>query len=178
MIFPDIKVLILALTLLTGSSFHPESLIGSGNPYSITTSSTNPLDISEFKPTNDLYINKNDIINTLIFIESTYNNNAYVSSTGAAGPLQIRPILLNDINRIVGYNKYSLDDRFNRKKSIEMFNIYINYYELNTVHKISRCWYGGPNGYKNNNTLVYWKKVLINLPNIYNVAAENRILLI
>jgi len=41
----------------------------------------------------------------------------------AVGILQIRPIYLKDINRIIGYKKYKLKDRYDVKKSREMVKI-------------------------------------------------------
>ncbi len=61
------------------------------------------------------------LIESLIQVESRGNN--YISSGNSLGCLQITPIYVREVNNILGYNKYSLDDRKSKSKSIEMFNI-------------------------------------------------------
>jgi len=108
-----------------------------------------------------------DLLSALIFVESSDNDSAYRASEGAVGCLQIRKTMVNDINRILkrqGKSKrYTYIDRWSRGKSIQMFGIYCNYYNLNTSEKIARCWNGGPRGMNNPLTANYWKKVQKNL---------------
>jgi len=103
------------------------------------------------------------IINALIMIESSGNDNAYVASEDAVGALQIRRTMVKDVNRILkrrGHEvRYEFKDRWCRQKSIEMFNIYRNYYNLNTPEEIARCWNGGPKGIYKPATVAYWNKV-------------------
>jgi len=103
------------------------------------------------------------IINALIQIESSGNDNAYVASEDAVGCLQIRRTMVKDVNRILkrqGYEqRYEFKDRWCRQKSIEMFNIYRDYYNLNTPEEIARCWNGGPKGIHKSATIAYWNKV-------------------
>ena len=66
-------------------------------------------------------------IEALIQIESGGDSLA-VGSKDDVGVLQITPILLIDANRILGYEKYKLNDRYSKIKSIEIFNIIQNYY--------------------------------------------------
>ena len=111
--------------------------------------------------------NSEDLLSALIFVESSDNDSAYRASEGAVGCLQIRKTMVNDINRILkrqGKSKrYTYIDRWSRGKSIQMFGIYCNYYNLNTSEKIARCWNGGPRGMNNPLTANYWKKVQKNL---------------
>lgn len=65
----------------------------------------------------------NLFIEALIWVESKNDVNAVNERTGASGILQIMPVLIDDVNRICGYDKYTLDDRFNAKKSREIFDI-------------------------------------------------------
>ena len=44
------------------------------------------------------------------------------------GVLQITPIYVREVNRILGQQKYSLEDRFDKYKSIEMFEVMNNRY--------------------------------------------------
>lgn len=63
------------------------------------------------------------LISALIDVESNGNPMAVNASSGASGVLQIMPIYLQEVNRILGEERYTLDDRFDEIKSIEMFNI-------------------------------------------------------
>ena len=82
----------------------------------------------------------------------------------SVGVLQIRPIMVREVNRILkllGNNqRYKNKDRYSRIKSIEMFNIWKDYHHKNDSDEIiARCWNGGPKGYKRKATLHYWNKV-------------------
>ena len=104
-----------------------------------------------------------DIIDAIIFVESSDNDSAYIESEDAVGCLQIRQTMVNDINRILkrqGSNlRYTYNCRWNRTKSIEMFNIFVDHYNLTTAEEMARCWNGGPRGINNPYTLGYWSKV-------------------
>ncbi len=103
------------------------------------------------------------LLNAIITIESSNNDSAYHAGEDAVGCLQIRPCMVLDVNRILKkQNKtiqYTLIDRWNRDKSIEMFHIYCNYYNLTTLEAMARSWNGGPRGKDKDNTVGYWKKV-------------------
>ena len=103
------------------------------------------------------------IINALIQIESAGNDNAYCVEEDAVGALQIRRTMVRDVNRILRRQKsnqrYTYEDRWNRQKSIEMFNIYCNHYNLVTPEEKARCWNGGPRGLQKLSTKRYWEKV-------------------
>lgn len=61
-------------------------------------------------------------IEALIQIESGGDSMA-VGSKDDVGVLQIRPIFVMEVNRILGEDRYTLDDRYSRERSIEMFEI-------------------------------------------------------
>lgn len=86
----------------------------------------------------------------------TYNPNEPL----AAGKLQQYPIFVKDVNRILGYEKYTLADRLDDKKAEEMFWIYQNYYnpEMN-FEKMCRIQCGGPDGHKQSCTTDYYNLV-------------------
>lgn len=105
-----------------------------------------------------------DLIEAMIQVESKGNPNAFAKGENAAGVLQIRPIMVNEVNRLL--NKfdsdkfYTLEDRWNEQKSIEMFYIIYNYYHKGSSYEeIARCWNGGPKGLQKKQTKKYWKKV-------------------
>lgn len=107
------------------------------------------------------------LVEALIQVESRGDASAVGDkhlSTPSIGVLQIRPIMVREVNRILkklkSNKKYKLEDRFSRKKSIQMFMVWKNYYHKNSsIEKIARCWNGGPLGYKRKATLGYWNKV-------------------
>jgi len=105
----------------------------------------------------------NEIISAIMFVESSYNNFAYNPNEDAVGCLQIRRCMVDDINRILERKnsllRFNYNDRWSRKKSIQMFEIYRKYYNLNTYEKIARCWNGGPNGIYKSTTADYWDRV-------------------
>jgi hypothetical protein len=104
-------------------------------------------------------IPKNNLIDAIIYVESRGDINAYNAKENAVGCLQIRPIMLREVNRLLGYNKYKLADRWNKVKSIEMFNVIKEHTTNPTNEKLARNWNGGWNGYKKQSTLKYWHKV-------------------
>jgi hypothetical protein len=104
-------------------------------------------------------IPKNNLIDAIIYVESRGDIKAHNISEDAVGCLQIRPIMLREVNRLLGYNKYQLSDRWNKVKSIEMFNVIKQNTTNPTNEKLARNWNGGWNGYKKQSTLKYWHKV-------------------
>lgn len=67
-----------------------------------------------------------DLINAIAFVEST--NNPKAKNGQSVGLLQITPIYVAECNRILGEERYTLRDREDSVKSIEMFNVYNDYY--------------------------------------------------
>ena len=100
-----------------------------------------------------------NLIDAIIYVESRGDINAHNIKEDAVGCLQIRPIMLREVNRLLGYNKYKLADRWNKEKSIEMFNVIKEHTKNPTNEKLARNWNGGWNGYKKQSTLKYWYKV-------------------
>lgn len=118
-------------------------------------------DIEKDNPRQKYY----DLVEAISIVESEGDSTAYCKSERAAGLLQIRPIMVREVNRIEGKQRFKLSDRWNVNKSIEMFFIYSEYYsnvynETRYIYEnISRRWNGGPNGHKKKSTISYWKKV-------------------
>ncbi len=87
----------------------------------------------------------------------------------AVGSFQLHEIYVDDICRILGKNKYTYADRWDRDKSRKMTEIYIMYYAgiRTNVSYTTEQWYetmarihnGGPDGYKKESTKPYWDKV-------------------
>lgn len=108
-----------------------------------------------------------ELVNALIQIESRGNDSAIGDThlgEPSIGVLQIRPIMVREVNRILKLkgtkHRFKLKDRFSREKSIEMFTIWKEFHHKDSNYEeIARSWNGGPNGPKNQKTYNYWKKV-------------------
>lgn len=108
-------------------------------------------------------IPKNNLIDAIIYVESRGDTLAHNISENAVGCLQIRPIMVREVNRLLAKNDilkvYTLEDRWNKAKSIQMFNVIKDNTINPTNEKLARNWNGGPNGYKKPSTIKYWNKV-------------------
>lgn len=111
------------------------------------------------------------LIDAIISIESNHNTYAIGDDGRSVGCLQIRPETVLDINRFANTN-YTLNDRYSKKKSIEMFVLYVRHYakpirigRKPTNKDYARIWNGGPNGHTKKATLTYWNKVCCILNN-------------
>jgi hypothetical protein len=108
------------------------------------------------------------LVHAMIQVESKGDDSAYCKREKAVGCLQIRPIMLREVNRVLSMSgssiRYSSDDRWSREKSIEMFMVIYNRYHLeHSLERIARCWNGGPNGHMMKATLGYWNEVKKNM---------------
>tara|TARA_R110001632_G_scaffold44827_2_gene113824 strand:+ start:3249 stop:3650 length:402 start_codon:yes stop_codon:yes gene_type:complete len=99
------------------------------------------------------------LIDAIIYVESRGDSMAYNIGEDAVGVLQIRPIMLREVNRLLGYDRYNLKDRWSKAKSIEMFEIIKQNTGNPTDEILARNWNGGWKGYKKKSTLKYWNKV-------------------
>ena len=113
-------------------------------------------------------ITEKDLVNALIHVESRGNDSAigdrHLVGNEAVGALQIRPIMVREVNRILRIQKidkrFKLKDRYDRQKTIEMFFIWKNFHHADSEPEVTaRCWNGGSKGYKMKATEKYWKKV-------------------
>jgi len=99
------------------------------------------------------------LLNAVMAVESNFDTMAYNSKENAAGVLQIRPIMVREVNRLLGEDKYTLKDRWSKAKSIEMFNVIRSHLKGATDEEIARTWNGGYNGKNIPQTMQYWIKV-------------------
>jgi hypothetical protein len=119
-------------------------------------------------------ITDRDLLTALIFVESRGNDSAigdrHLVGNEAVGALQIRPIMVKEVNRILKIQgkteRFDLKDRFDRQQSIRMFMVWKNYHHKDSEPEvIARNWNGGPKGYKVSRTEKYWLKVQKQLNN-------------
>ena len=104
------------------------------------------------------------LVHAMINVESRGDDSAYCESEKAVGCLQIRPIMLREVNRLLrrsgNEERFSLTDRWSREKSIEIFDTWRSLSHPNDSDEIvARCWNGGPKGWKRKATDRYWEKV-------------------
>jgi len=111
---------------------------------------------------------QDNLIRALIMVESSGNDSAigdrHLIGNEAIGALQIRPIMVREVNRILKIqgktNRFNLKDRFDRQQSIRMFMVWKNFHHKDSNNEvIARNWNGGPKGYKIKRTEKYWNKI-------------------
>jgi len=97
---------------------------------------------------------------SLATVESNNNPDAVSPNGNEVGILQITPIMVRDCNRIVGEERWDLDDRLDIIQSYEMAETFFDHYcKGASVEQMARCWNGGPRGHVKSSTEAYWIKV-------------------
>lgn len=109
------------------------------------------------------------LLTALINVESGGNDRALGDyrhgEPTAFGCLQISDAVIADVRRITDHG-VTRENAFDRKMSVSICMIYLAHYVTRdrlghepTMEDYARCWNGGPMGYKNPATLLYWAKV-------------------
>ena len=99
------------------------------------------------------------LLSALIQIESGGNDLAK-GRHGELGALQIRPIMVRDVNRIMG-TRYTHQQVTNRTISIFIANAYLSHYGKHlSDESLARLWQGGPRGAKKPSTRAYGRRVM------------------
>jgi hypothetical protein len=114
---------------------------------------------------------KDVFFSSIAWIESSHNPKAK-SKDGSIGIVQIKPVMVKEVNRICqlrGIDKrFTLADRQSKSKSKQMFWIYQKFYNPTVdferlsqkeMEILARKWNGGPKGHIKNATKKYWRKV-------------------
>lgn len=105
-------------------------------------------------------IHKQKILLSIIKEESKFKLDAINRSENAVGLLQIRPIMIKEVNLIIGEERFTNADRNDLYKSIEIFVIYQNYFNPEwDLEKAARLWNGGRNGMNKESTIGYAKRI-------------------
>lgn len=100
----------------------------------------------------------NLLIKAISAVESEHNEKAVNGKY--AGILQISPGVVDDCNKICGEKRFKYSDRYNKAKSIEMFNVYQGKYNPEKhLEKALRVWNGGPS-YSVSRTNGYVRRVM------------------
>ena len=97
------------------------------------------------KKTTDSVFNWDKLINAISKVESGGNTKAHNKNGDCAGVLQIVPILVKECNQILKSKKskkrYTLSDRYNAKKSKEMFVLLQEHFNPeHNIEKAIKCW--------------------------------------
>lgn len=108
----------------------------------------------------------NPVMEAIIQVES--EGDAKAKSGKYIGAMQIAPILVQECNNILKQRnikkRYSLRDRYSKKKSKEMFLLIQSHHNPNNdIEKAIRSWNGGMR-YSVRATNRYYKKVMAALP--------------
>lgn len=108
------------------------------------------------------------LLPALILAESGGRDDAVGDGGRAVGCLQITEDRVAEMNREVGWDCYTLEERDSRLMSVRMCIRYLERngerYRVETGRKptrevLARIWKGGPHGYKDPATEAYWLKV-------------------
>ena len=99
------------------------------------------------------------LLSALIQIESGGNDHAR-GRHGELGALQIKPILVRDVNRIMG-TSYAHQQVTNRATATFIANAYLSHYGRNlSDESLARLWQGGPKGLRKASTRAYGRRVM------------------
>lgn len=102
----------------------------------------------------------------IIAVESSGVLTAFNAAEQAHGPLQVRPCVIEDVNRMAG-TAYTTSDCYDPQTAQRIQSIYT--YRWLTIkgipagmsleEAVARTWNGGPNGPRKEATAGYWNKV-------------------
>jgi len=102
----------------------------------------------------------------LALVESSNNPRAIGDDGMSWGLYQIRPVYVEDVNRILGAEEYTHRDAFNPAHAERMVEVYLDHYATPerlgrpvTDEDRARIHNGGPNGWRKTATVGYWAKV-------------------
>lgn len=120
-------------------------------------------EITEVVEVNQDSLDWDTFTKALIWVESKGDSKA-VGSKDDVGVLQITPILVEDCNRILKNEGFTLEDRLDSLKSVEMFNIIQDHYNpQHDYHWALKLWNSGA-------PLSYHRKVMDKFNEIKNTT--------
>ena len=115
-------------------------------------------------------MNLDALLCAIAIVESSGNPLAVGDSGEALGLYQLRPIYVQDVNRILGVTIYQHADALHPGHAANMVRIYLSHYATPdrlgrpvTDQDRARIHNGGPNGWRKDCTTNYWTKVKGNL---------------
>lgn len=104
------------------------------------------------------------ILMALMMVESTMGRHMVNRrNPQCVGWLSMKPCVVRDVNRIIGEKRYTLADRYDYDKSIEIATVYVYHYcpEGCTWRDVARLWHYGPVGrrWKHKDEAEYLSKI-------------------
>jgi len=104
------------------------------------------------------------LLSALIQIES-HGNDLARGKHGELGALQIKPIMVRDVNRIMGTH-YAHQQVTNRTISLFIANAYLAHYGKHlSDESLARIWQGGPKAISRSSSRAYGRRVMRELRN-------------
>ena len=113
------------------------------------------------------------IVRVHAFVESSFNNKGYNKSENAIGYLQIRKIMVKEINLHTSF-KFSHQQAFSKEISEKAFMAFQN--EFNPAWDLelaARRWNGGRQGELKKSTLEYYQKIKKNYDQSFNIYKKS-----
>ena len=105
------------------------------------------------------------LLSALIQIESAGNDLAR-GRHGELGALQIKPIMVRDVNRLMGTH-YAHAQVTNRATATFIANAYLSHYGRNlSDESLARLWQGGPSALKRSSSRAYGRRVMRKLSSL------------
>ncbi len=105
------------------------------------------------------------VILAIAQVETGGDNRAHNIKENARGALQITPVVIEDVNRILGRNEYTHEDAHDFSKASAILRIYLGHYATRErlgreprPSDFARIWNGGPNGLKKVETVDYARR--------------------
>ena len=105
------------------------------------------------------------LLSALIHVES-HGNDLARGRHGELGALQIKPIMVRDVNRIMGTH-YAHQQVTNRATSIFIANAYLSHYGKHlSDESLARLWQGGPKALHRSCSRAYGRRVMRKLSSL------------
>ena len=105
------------------------------------------------------------LLSALIQIES-HGNDLARGRHGELGALQIKPVLVRDVNRIMGTH-YAHAQVTNRATATFIANAYLSHYGKHlSDESLARLWQGGPKALRKNASRAYGRRVMRKLSSL------------
>ena len=98
----------------------------------------------------------------MMLVESGGDPRAYNARENAAGVLQVRPVMVQEVNRLLGYEEFTDQDRWCPVRSEQMAVIFADRHGYKP-EEFARRWNAGSN-WRGRQASAYWQKVLSSLP--------------
>jgi soluble lytic murein transglycosylase-like protein len=105
------------------------------------------------------------LLSALIQVES-HGNDLARGRHGELGALQIKPIMVRDVNRLMG-TSYAHTQVTNRTISLFIAHAYLSHYGRNlSDESLARIWQGGPKALKRSSSRAYGRRVMRKLSSL------------